>query len=88
VAAPRVRLHLGGPASQPSSPGQFLDGPGPCPWWYSAQVSCRKVGFLHFFHLCISALRLLFAPFGMFSTCIQTCDLQNMFSRIQVELGQ
>jgi hypothetical protein len=49
---------------------------------------CMKGRLLCLFPLRISALRLLFAPFGMFSTCIRICDLQNMFSRIQVELGQ
>ena len=87
TTTPRVRPHPGGAASRPSSPGLFLDGPRPYPRWYSAQVN-RVGGLLFLFPSRISALRLLFAPFGMFSTCIRIWDLQNMISPIQVELGQ
>ena len=87
AAAPLVCPHPGGADSRPPSRGQFLVGPRPLSRWYPTQVGCVG-GLLFLFPLCINALHLLFVPFGMFSTCIRICDLQNMFSQIQVELGQ
>ena len=48
----------------------------------------REGGLLHFSCCAFLLYAFYFAPFAWFSTCIQMCVLQNMFSPIQVELCQ
>ena len=87
AGAPLVRPHQGWPRWPPPCSGGLLAGPRLHPRWYSAQVSC--VGGLLSPSLVWNLLyAFVFAHFGMFSTCIQTCDLQNMFCQIQLELDQ
>jgi hypothetical protein len=51
-------------------------------------LACRWAFFSFFDIARICFTLCLIAPFAWFSTCIRMCVLQNMFSPIQVELGQ